>query len=211
MRKVLPEKDNRADQSVLAAGADVSADDDPRPNEPKTAHRKKPSFFSRQLEPNDEALSALVKAWVERHSSDEVNKDIRRTFIETEFEDKLQTWRTHAQSWRAAQISIWLLVATLGLLISVFAGFKTGHGFTIIAGALVATLTTLTNAIHPSKKADGFLAGCQALRDEGWSLLNRNGEYNKLHDDEQRYEHFARTAHKILETKRTATKIGSVE
>ena len=154
----------------------------------------------------DTDLAALVKNWVQNTWSGD---DIRRTFVEAEVEAKLRSWRKQARWWRAAQISIWLLIALLGLLISVFAGFKSGHGFTIIAGALVATLTTLTNATHPAKQADGYLTARLALRDEGWDLLNKSSEYAKL-SDEERYSHFVAAVHKIVRSKRTATNLDAL-
>ena len=158
------------------------------------------------LRHEDAKLAALVKAWVENAWKGD---SIRRTFIETELEAKLGSYRKQARSWRTAQVSIWLLIAVLGLLISVFAGFKSGHGFTIIAGALVATLTTLTNATHPSKQADGYLTARLALRDDGWYLLNHTGEYAKL-NDEGRYAHFVDQVHKIVQTKRTSTNLDAL-
>lgn len=154
----------------------------------------------------DTELAALVRAWVADKWPD---ANVKRTFIETELEAKIGSYRTQARAWRAAQVLIWLLIAVLGLLVSVFAGFKTGHGFTIIAGALVATLTTLTNATHPSKQADGYLTARLALRDEGWSLLNRTGDYAGL-DDDGRYEHFVDAVHKIVLTKRTSTNLDAL-
>ena len=154
----------------------------------------------------DADLSDLVKAWVK---STWPGDDIKLRFVETELEAKLRSWRIQARWWRTAQISIWLLIAILGLLISVFAGFKSGHGFTIIAGALVATLTTLTNALHPSKQASGYLTARLTLRDEGWSLLNRGGEYVNL-DAQARYAHFVDAIHKIVLTKRSATNLDAL-
>lgn len=113
----------------------------------------------------------------------------------------MRSWRKQARWWRAAQISIWLLIALLGLVISVLAGFKSGHGFTIIAGALIATLTTLTDAMHPAKQADGYLNARLTLRDEGWDLLNRTGEYAALTDEAKRYEHFVAAVRNIVQTK----------
>ena len=155
----------------------------------------------------DTDLSALVKNWVE----DTWHEDhVKLTFIETELEARLRSWRKQARWWRAAQLSIWLLIALLGLLISVFAGFKSGHGFTIIAGALVATLTTLTNATHPAKQADGYLNARLTLRDEGWDLLNGTGSYAKLENDEARYKHFVATVHDVVQTKRKATNLDAL-
>jgi hypothetical protein len=154
----------------------------------------------------DTELAALVKDWVEDKWPGD---NIKRTFVETELEGKIASYRKQARAWRGAQIFTWLLLAGLGLLISVFAGLKSGHGFTIIAGALVATLTTLTNATHPSKQADGYLTARLALRDEGWDLLNGMSDYASL-DDEGRYEHFLEAVHKIVVTKRTSTNLDSL-
>jgi hypothetical protein len=154
----------------------------------------------------DTMLSALLKGWVE---STWPGDEIKSSFIETVLEAKLGSYRKQARSWRAAQILIWLLIALLGLLVSVFAGFKSGHGFTIVAGALVATLTTLTNATHPAKEADGYLAARLALRDEGWYLLNRTGDYKNLSEDE-RYQQFTDAVHRIVQTKRTSTTLDAL-
>jgi hypothetical protein len=94
------------------------------------------------------------------------------------------------------------------LLISVFAGFKTGHGFTIVAGALVATLTTLTNALHPSKIADGYEHARLTIRAECWSFLDRRGAYADLTDDAA-YAHFEDAIAEIVTTKRTMTSLDS--
>ena len=155
----------------------------------------------------DAELVSLVNAWVNKIWPEDA---IKKTFIETEFDARLRSYRKQAVWWRTAQISSWLLLATLGLLISVFAGFQTGHGFTIIAGALVATLSTLTNAIHPSKQADGYLTARLALREEGWDLLNRTGDYAKLTDDTSRYLHFDSAVDEIVKTKRTSTSLDSL-
>jgi hypothetical protein len=154
----------------------------------------------------DTKLVALVKAWTEKTWKDD---RIKRTFVEIELEARLGSYRNQARSWRIAQVSIWLLITVLGLLISVFAGFKSGQGFTIVAGALVATLTTLTNATHPSKQADGYHTARLALRDEGWYLLNHTGDYAAL-SDEQRYAHFVDQVHKIVQTKRASTNLDSL-
>jgi hypothetical protein len=167
--------------------------------------RRKP-WRQHGLGHEDTKLAALVKAWAEKTWKGDC---IKRTFIETELEARLRSYRNQARWWRIVQVSIWLLITVLGLLISVLAGFKTGHGFTIIAGALVATLTALTNATHPSKQADGYLTARLALRDEGWYLLNKTGEYAAL-DNEQRYAHFLDQVHKIVQTKRTSTNLGAL-
>ncbi len=158
------------------------------------------------LREEDSHLSDLVSAWVQANWPQD---QIKRTFVETELEARLASYRLQARCWRAAQISIWLLIALLGLLISVFAGFKTGHGFTLVAGALVATLTTLTNASHPAKQADGYLNARLALRDESWYLLNHTSTYQKLTND-QAYVQFTAAVHKIIATKRAQTSLDAL-
>lgn len=155
----------------------------------------------------DAELVSLVNAWVTKIWPEDA---IKKTFIETEVDARLRSYRKQAVWWRTAQISIWLLLAVLGLLISVFAGFQTGHGFTIIAGALVATLSTLTNAVHPSKQADGYLNARLALREEGWDLLNGTGGYADLTDDTSRYLHFDSAVDAIVKTKRASTSLDAL-
>lgn len=151
---------------------------------------------------DDRDLSALMIAWAEQQfPGDKVTPD----FIRDEFEGRLRGYRWWARTWRVAQVAIWLLVAVLGLLITVFAGYKIGHGFTIVAGALIAMLTTFSNATHPAQKADGYLNGRLGLRDEGWSLLTRTGDYAGLADPKATFDHFADTVHKIVVTKRQNT------
>jgi hypothetical protein len=102
----------------------------------------------------DTELAVLLTDWVQQTWP---RDQVKRSFIESEVEDRLRSYRAWARFWRILQISAWLLTAILGLLITIFAGLKTGQVFTIVAGALVATLTTLTNAMHPSKQADAYL------------------------------------------------------
>ena len=160
----------------------------------------------RRRQQDDRELSKLITAWV-KHTWDE--DKVKPAFIENEFEGRLRSYRAWARGWRAAQISIWVLIALLGLLISVFAGFKVGHGFTIVAGALIATLTTLTNATHPAQQADGYLTARLGLRDEGWALLNHTGAYSNLEGDAA-FAHFADAIHGIVVTKRSMTTLASL-
>jgi hypothetical protein len=160
----------------------------------------------RRRQQDDRELSKLITAWVE-HTW--VEDKVKPAFIENEFEGRLRSYRAWARGWRAAQISIWVLIALLGLLISVFAGFKVGHGFTIVAGALIATLTTLTNATHPAQQAAGYLTARLGLRDEGWALLNHTGAYANLEGDIA-FAHFADAIHGIVVAKRSTTTLDSL-
>lgn len=132
--------------------------------------------------------------------------EVRRGFIRDEFEGRLSSYRNSSRAWRAAQVSIWLLITVFGLLITIFAGYNIGHGFTIIAGALIAMLTTFSNSVHPAQKADGYGNARLGLRDEGWTLLNGTGDYAPMKNDPQAmYAHFADTISKIVATKRQNT------
>jgi hypothetical protein len=155
---------------------------------------------------DDADLSFQLEAWVKARFPQD-RSGVRETFIKDEFESRLTSYQKSAREWRVAQISLWSAVVVLGALISILAAFKTGHGFTIVAGTLVALLTTLTNALHPSQAADGYEDARLALRDEGWSLLNEMGDYAKEGEtDDSRYKAFASAVRKIVTAKRTATK-----
>lgn len=151
----------------------------------------------------------LLTDWVE-HSW--AGDQVKRSFIDSEVEDRLRSYRTWARFWRMLQISAWLLIAILGLLITIFAGLKTGRVFTIVAGALVATLTTLTNAMHPSKQADAYLTARLALRDEGWDLVTCTGAYAPAEgpNDSARFDHFKTQVREIVRTKRASTNLDSL-
>jgi hypothetical protein len=157
----------------------------------------------------DTELAELLTDWVQQTWPQD---QVKRTFIGSEVEGRLRSYRTWARFWRILQISTWLLIAILGLLITVLAGLKTGRGFTIVAGALVATLTTLTNAMHPSKQADAYLTARLALRDEGWDLVTGTGAYapTAAPDDAARFDQFKTKVRQIVSTKRTSTNLDSL-
>jgi hypothetical protein len=153
--------------------------------------------------PDDRVLSALVDEWVQEEFRGD---DVRRGFIRDEFEGRLWSYSRTSRYWRGAQISIWALIAVFGLLITIFAGYKTGHGFTIVAGALIAMLTTFSNSVHPAQKADGYGNARLNLRDEGWTLLNGTGDYAPLKGTpDAMYTHFADTISQIVATMRQNT------
>jgi hypothetical protein len=162
---------------------------------------------SRRRRQDDQELSQLITAWI----SQQWNGDtVKTAYIGGEFEGRLQSYRNWARGWRAAQISIWVAITLLGLLISVFAGFKIGHGFTIVAGALIATLTTLANTTHPAQQADGYLNARLGLRDEGWEFLNETDAYAQIDDPEARFAHFTDAIHSIVVTKRANTTLDAL-
>jgi hypothetical protein len=157
----------------------------------------------------DTELAVLLTDWVQRTWPQD---EVKHSFIESEVEDRLRSYRTWARFWRLLQISVWLLITILGLLITIFAGLKTGRGFTIVAGALVTTLTTLINAMHPSKQADAYLTARLALRDEGWDLVTCTGAYapSAATDDAVRFDEFKTKVREIVRTKRAGTNLDSL-
>jgi hypothetical protein len=172
-------------------------------------HRLLPFARARDRIKDDAALAALLTEWVQRTWPDE---DVKQSFIASEVDNRLRSYRGWANFWRSLQISTWLLIAILGLLITIFAGLKTGHVFTLIAGAVVATLTTLTNAMHPSKQADGYLTARLALRDEGWDLVTCTGAYasGEKGDNAARFDLFKTNVREIVRTKRASTSLDSL-
>jgi hypothetical protein len=151
----------------------------------------------------------LLTDWVEQTWSGD---QVKLSFVQAEVEDRLRSYRNWARFWRVLQISTWLLIAILGLLITIFAGLKTGHVFTLIAGALVATLTTLTNAMHPSKQADAYLTARLALRDEGWDLVTCTNAYapSQASNDSARFDQFKTNVREIVRAKRAGTNLDTL-
>jgi hypothetical protein len=151
---------------------------------------------------DDAALSQLLTHWAEgAFPGNEVNQ----TFLRVEFEDRLNSYRKSARGWRTAEISLWGLVTVLGLLISILAGLKTGQNFTLVVGALIALLTTLTNTLHPSKQADGYEDARLALRDQGWLLLHGSDSYTGKHANAQ-FHQFTQQIRQIVKLKRATTR-----
>jgi hypothetical protein len=153
---------------------------------------------------DDAALSHCLEQWVDREFPPD-KAGLNRTFVKVEFEDRLRSYQKWSRGWRIAQISLWAMVTVLGLLISIFASFKTGHAFTVVFGAVVALLTTLTNALHPAQEADGYQDARLALRDQGWSLLQGTDAYADKEPAAQ-YERFTEQIRMIVKTKRASTR-----
>ena len=165
-----------------------------------------PGAEARNRAHEDANLATRLTDWIDARLPDD---QVRRDYIAAQVATRLRGYRIMAMFWRVVQISSWLLVLLLGLLISVFAGLKTGHSFTIVAGAAVATLTTLTNAAHPSRLADGYDIARDALISEAWNLLTATGPYAKpeLQDALAQFNHFKAEVTSIVTSKRDATKL----
>ncbi len=180
-----------------------------RPRGGEEPSRFRPVAKARHRAQEDAELADELTSWVQRNCPQD---EIRRHYMALQVATRLRTYRTWAKFWRYVQISSWLVVATLGLLITVFAGLKTGHAFTIVGGALVAMLTTLTNAAHPSKLADGYENAREALHAEAWDLLTGTGDYAKpdLADATARFNHFKDRVTAIVVSKRASTKLDAL-
>jgi hypothetical protein len=151
----------------------------------------------------DTLLSQQLLDWIEERFGDDATK---HSFIETTVVNRLSKYRRSARAWRLGQVTLWATITVLGMLISILAGFKSGHGFTIVAGTLVATLTTLSNASHPSKQADAFVAARRGMHREGWNLVNGRAPYTNL-DAEAAYGKFADNLVALIETKQKNTSL----
>jgi hypothetical protein len=151
----------------------------------------------------DAALAELVVAWVNDTAKPE-DREVELAFVDAEFDDRLTSYRASSRWWRVAQMAAWISTALLELLVAVLAGLKTGHGISIVAGALVATLTTFSQARHPGKRADGYLDARLELRDQAWDLLNHIGAYAQLNKDNC-HDQFVTHVREVVNRKRTAT------
>jgi hypothetical protein len=182
---------------------------DPSREKQRPSGLRHPVAWSSHHSEEDTTLAARLTAWVQETAHGE---SVKSDFMESVVESRLRAYRSWARFWRWLQISAWLLIAVLGLLITVFAGLKTGHAFTIVAGALVATLTTLTNAAHPSKLADDYEDARVALRNEGWDLVTQTGDYAppQVTDDEVRFTKFKNKVTAIVAAKRANTKLDAL-
>jgi hypothetical protein len=150
----------------------------------------------------DRELVKRVTDWIEAAMSAE--REVALAFVEGELDARLVSYWKSAQRWRTVQIVIWLVMALLGLLVSVLAGLKIGRTTLIVAGALVATLTTFNQAMRPGGRADGFHTARLQLRDAAWDLLNHMGQYHKPNPPAC-YELFVKQVREIVQGKRSAT------
>jgi hypothetical protein len=125
-----------------------------------------------------------------------------------EVEHRMASYRSSTKWWRYLQYGLWSALVILGSFISIFAAFKTGHAFTIVAGSVVALITTFTNVLHPGQQADGYEAARLAIRDEGWALLTRTDPYSDgTTTSDQLFRDFRSNIRKIVATKRAAVRL----
>lgn len=76
----------------------------------------------------------------------------------------------------------------------------------------MATLTTLTNAAHSSRLADGYANGQEALIGEAWDLLTETGGYANpdLANGTAKFSHFKDMVTAIVIAQRTTTKLDAL-
>jgi Protein of unknown function (DUF4231) len=132
---------------------------------------------------------------------------VHKAFAEVEFERRLREYQKSATRWRVVQVGIWLTIAFLGLLGSVLAAVESGHIIAVVAGSLVAILTTFTQAAHPGRQADGYNNARREIRDEAWDLLNGTGRYKGETDEAQAFKRFTERVREIVNLKRSATQL----
>ena len=153
----------------------------------------------------DDELVSLVRAWIETAMSGK--DEVALPFVKGELDWRLGWYRSQTSRWRRVQIATWLVTAILGLLVSVLAGLKTGHTVLILAGALVATLTTFNQAMHPGRRANGYDTARLQLREAAWDLVNQMGQYAAhKHDSPACYELFVKQVRDIAGRRRIATR-----
>jgi hypothetical protein len=201
----------------LAPGALTVAPGTPKPRiskEDEDAHNGTPKPLIPPISKEDEdatvvyLLQKRLKRLPERHG-----EDVHKSFADVEFKERLRQYGNWAKGWRAAQVGIWLAVASLGLLGSVLAAVESGQIIAVVAGALVATLTTFAQAARPGLQADGYTAAKRAMRDEAWDLLNGTGDrYESKPDeepktDEEAFKAFAEQIRQIVKVKRSTTQL----
>jgi hypothetical protein len=154
----------------------------------------------------DATVAKLLQERLERLPEPK-DEDVHKAFGKVEFERRLRDYRRAASLWRAAQVGSWLAIASLGLLGSVLAAVESGHIIAVVAGSLVAILTTFAQAAHPGRQADGYQNARRAIRDEAWDLLNGTGDYEKETDEAQAFKMFAGRIRKIVTDKRSVTQL----
>lgn len=165
---------------------------------------------------SDAEVGRLVLIWIENAKLSE--KDVYKAFARAEFEKRLRSYRWRGRVWRGAQILIWLTIALLGLLVSVLAATDTASVVAIVAGAVVAILTTFTQAMHPGRQADAHETARLAIRDEAWALLCETDRYEKVvgkkgqesPTDEKAFKTFVKQIRAIVKSKRDATRISDL-
>jgi hypothetical protein len=159
---------------------------------------------SSRISEEDATVAQLLQRRLERLPEPK-DEDVHKAFAEVEFERRLREYRKLATRWRAAQVGSWLAIVSLGLLGSVLAAVESGRIIAVVAGSLVAILTTFAQTAHPGRQADGYDNARRAIRDEAWDLLNGTGHYNDETGETHAFKVFAERIREIVTLKRSAT------
>jgi hypothetical protein len=179
------------------------------------------TLWSIRKEDEDATVVYLLQKRLER-LPERHGEDVHKAFADVEFKERLRQYGNWANLWRVAQVGIWLTVASLGLLGSVLAAVESGHIIAVVAGSLVAILTTFAQAARPGLQADGYTNAKRAMRDEAWDFLSGTGDRYKglkgkrgrrqhqrqaqgQEDDEEAFKLFAKQIREIVKAKRSAT------
>ena len=145
---------------------------------------------------SDDSLSKQVKARVEELARLEGEtstpaiasaatgaRDARSAYVEDEYLGTLEDSEPRERAWRRFQIYFTVALFGFGALGTITASLKVSSGFwhvaAIAAGALVASLTTINQALAPGTKAAAYGIGYAELRDEGWDYVCSQGVYKK--------------------------------
>jgi hypothetical protein len=77
-----------------------------------------------------------------------------------------------------------LALVGFGLVGSISAALGSGSGIgktlAIVAGALVASLTTINQVWSPASRSEAYRVGYGAMRDEGWDFVLERGAYEQF-------------------------------
>jgi hypothetical protein len=118
--------------------------------------------------------------------NDAVSRDsgtVRLDYVDEEYVSSLLNSEPRERTWRRYQIYFTIALFSLGAMGTIAAATKNSSGFwhiaAIAAGALVASITTINQALAPGTKAAAFGIGYAELRDEGWDYVNFLGPYKK--------------------------------
>jgi hypothetical protein len=111
----------------------------------------------------------------------QLNDVARKSWLEAEYLGRLSVYDRRERTWLQRQTIVSVSLVGFGLLGSVSAAVGTGSGalktVAIIAGALVASLTTINQVWSPASRAEAYRAGCADMRDEGWDYVLGLGSY----------------------------------
>lgn len=106
------------------------------------------------------------------------------TWLRSEYLSQLAIYDGRERTWLRRQTMLSFSLVGFGLIGSVSAALGSGSGIgktlAIIAGALVASLTTINQVWSPAARSEAYRIGYSALRDEGWDYVLALGAYKQF-------------------------------